>query len=201
MSEFITQEDNEKRRLHFSYTVAFDVIRQSYIYIFIAALVFLIGIYLGTKNPTENYRNIVHSSLEWRTKLQSLGEDGSIGMLALLIFLSNSLLAARAIWFSFVIGIYPVADALLSGKLIGSYFYAFTNSGISPIHALVKIAPHGMLEIPALLVSSGVGMWCFQGLLKSEFRNRLSRANRVLILLVLPAIAIAAIIEAKNYGL
>ena len=41
------------------------------------------------------------------------------------------------------------ANAMLGGKLIGSYVFSYSERGISIIAALEMIAPHGVIEVPA----------------------------------------------------
>jgi uncharacterized membrane protein SpoIIM required for sporulation len=192
-------ERNTDQGLPFSYAIALDVVRESFLFILIAVFIFLVGIYLGAEKPTESYNNFVANSPVLET-VHSFREKGNLAAVALLIFLNNSFLAVRAIWFSFLFGVYPVANALLGGKLIGSLLFAYTSSGITLIDLLKKLAPHGVIEVAALLLSSGIGIWCFHGLARKEFRKRFARGNRALLLLVLPALAIAAIIEAKSLG-
>ncbi len=100
----------------------------------------------------------------------------------------------------FFFGIFPVAFVMLNGYIIG-VVVSWREPDWGLLKVILAIIPHGILEIPAIIIACAYGMWLgyrfylalFRGV---EFRKYLLKAIRVYIRLVLPILLIAAFVEA-----
>lgn len=97
----------------------------------------------------------------------------------------------------FFFGIFPILVALGNGYLLG--FVASKAVQVDGFLSLWRIFPHGIFELPAVFISLGIGLklgsFIFQkqkiNFLKDTFWNSLN----LFILVVIPLLIIAAIIE------
>ena len=87
--------------------------------------------------------------------------------------------------------------AILNGYLVG--FVASMAVGSGGVIVLWRILPHGIFELPAVFISLGLGLkfgtFIFQKKILESFRRFLWNSLRVFLLIVLPLLIIAAIIE------
>jgi len=113
------------------------------------------------------------------------------------IFQNNVLSAFFAMTLGIFLGIFPVVNAIMNGTVLGYVFsLASAREGFSVILLLL---PHGIFELPAVFIALGLGMrfgmFIFAKNKKQEFNERLSGSIKVFFTVVLPLLAIAAIIE------
>ncbi len=121
-------------------------------------------------------------------------------LLALIIFANNAGKSLLAMLAGFFFGIFPVAFVMLNGYIIG-VVVSWREPDWGLLKVILAIIPHGILEIPAIIIACAYGMWLgyrfylalFRGV---EFRKYLLKAIRVYIRLVLPILLIAALVEA-----
>jgi len=123
------------------------------------------------------------------------------GLLELTWFIlqNNVLSAFMAMIFGVVLGIMPIISALTNGTLLGYvYNLASAEAGFGVI---LYLLPHGIFELPAVLISLGLGvyfgMFIFteKGKKKTEFLRRFWSSLKVFLTVVLPLLVVAAIIE------
>jgi len=90
-----------------------------------------------------------------------------------------------------IFGIVPVLALIVNGYVLGFVI----NSSIAAEGILViwRLIPHGIFEIPAILISTALGMKIGTNLTK--FKQSLIEALRIFILIVVPLLVIAGIIE------
>lgn len=112
--------------------------------------------------------------------------------LTLAIFVRNSLAGALAIVGGTFFGLLPLAGILFNGLLIGAVIRLYPGEAW-------RIIPHGIFELPAMIVCWGFGLWTGQALMERSalppLRERLRRGMRIYFRLVLPLLALAAVIE------
>lgn len=113
----------------------------------------------------------------------------------LLIFLQNASSAFIAIWLGLILGLMPVFGALANGIIVGTVL-AISGGGFT---AFLTLVPHGMFELPAVFIAWGLGlwrgMWIFQEEKKKTYKERARKAYFVFFTVVLPLLAVAAVIE------
>jgi len=119
-------------------------------------------------------------------------------LLFVFIFINNAFKAALAIALGVFFGIFPVVFLVANGLLLG---LVVRLSG-SPLVTAAAILPHGIIEIPAIIVAAAMGMYLGSGLLdqvrgkQPRLGSRASIIARAYVLLLVPAFLAAAAIEA-----
>ncbi|WP_456329506.1 stage II sporulation protein M [Archaeoglobus sp.] len=121
-------------------------------------------------------------------------------ILTLIIFANNAGKSLIAMLGGFFFGIFPVMFVALNGYIVGVVVSWRTPEwGLWKV--VLAILPHGILEIPAIIIACAYGVWLgyrfYLALFKGEeFKIYLLRAIRAYVKLVLPLLLIAAFVEA-----
>lgn len=136
-------------------------------------------------------------------KIVERTEGLSTFSLIIFIFLNNLQSALLGMLLGVLIGIPSVINSLINGVVIGYVLRkVYAVSGFSEFWRLL---PHGIFELPAIFISLGLGlrfgMFAFKKDAKKEFVNRFFGVARTFVLIVLPLLLIAAIIEGLLIGL
>lgn len=168
-------------------------------YIFIIWIIFLLalanGYLMAVQDPAASQQAIGQLFSGF-----SFARDISTFQLFLYIFLNNSVKAFLVVLFGFFFGIVPIFFVFTNANLIGLILAVF-----GPREGFVRVAlsllPHGIFEIPAVLMASGYGLWLgvkfFRKLRYGEpFAEAFRFSLRKYFLVVLPLLFIAALIEA-----
>ena len=141
------------------------------------------------------------------SSMESMGivnEDGSLSALALF---SNNL---RATVFIMVYGLVPFIQlpALALGvntMALGVLASWYIAQGYSIVAFLAAVLPHGLAQFPALILAFGVGLYVCGQVTRRLFRRDESALHiwdclvlisRMLLLVLIPLLAVAAILEA-----
>jgi stage II sporulation protein M len=142
---------------------------------------------------------------------QSLGE--SIGgfvklfrelpkpQLALAIFFNNAMKTLVVIFGGLLLGIIPVIFLIVNGGALGFVLYlSIQQRGLSD--SLMAILPHGVLELPAVLLGTSLGLLLGGSAIKKlsgtaalPVRRELALALRLFAVLIVPLLALAALVE------
>lgn len=126
-------------------------------------------------------------------------KTSGMGFSQLLFFiLENNLLASVAgIGLGIFFGVPSLIYALLNGYVLG--FVAGKSVSVAGTGVLIRLLPHGIFELPALFISLGLGLkigwFVFSGKNKKSFIDVLTRATWTFVLIVIPLLIIAAVIE------
>lgn len=112
------------------------------------------------------------------------------------IFQNNVKSAAMAAYLGIFFLIVPIFSISLNGYIIGAVMHrAIAEKGIITIW---KLLPHGIFELPALLISFYLGIKLFFALFKNkgkDFPKTLKENTKIFLKIVIPLLLIAAIIE------
>jgi stage II sporulation protein M len=126
---------------------------------------------------------------------QEIAEDllqRSTPELIFAIFLRNGTAAVLSIFLGIAFGILPAAAILINGLLFGAVLQMAPGD-------IWRVLPHGIFELPAMFMAWGLGLWVGQWFLQpprlEHLKDRLGRSLKVLLLLILPLLALAAVIE------
>lgn len=175
---------------------SFEYLKKSKKFILISFLVFLIFSFIGffINFPEE-------VSLYFLNYFEELiKETSQLGTFELILFLlSNNMSASFFGLFSGVFfGVFPFFGALLNGFVLG--FASNLSVVENGFFSLFSLLPHGVFELPALFISLGLGLklgWVFlKNFFKGDILKReLKNSFEVFIFIVLPLLALAAIIE------
>lgn len=119
----------------------------------------------------------------------------------MIIFILNNNLSTSffSMLSGILFGIFPVLVSLSNGYVLGYVSGAVVETG--GISNLWRLLPHGIFEFPAIILSlalgTKLGMFWFakKDKRKEEFLKRLKQSISIFLLIILPLLIIAAIIE------
>ncbi len=177
-------------------------------YILIATFVFLLSIVLGaiiTESTAEGediaQHVIMNIPIKEHTQFERL----------LIIFKSNLYNCTTAILLGIGLGIIPIYIALYNGVLMGTVLSYMSKTPDGIARFILSIIPHGIIEIPIMLISIGIGLrmgYNMYALSRASLRYRGTISYRKGILIgelkqsalfyvkwIIPGLLIAAIIE------
>lgn len=164
--------------------------------LFLTAL-FVAALLAGALAPTSFRGELVKTFLA----LVAPGFELPGGELFLLILLNNTVGALLVLLFGLLFGVLPVLSVAGNGLLLGViYRHAGGIAGYGK--AAFGILPHGIFEIPALLVAASYGMWLGAAFLRRIRRQeqeplggKVVHAVRRYFAIAFPLFVIAAAIE------
>lgn len=161
----------------------------------------LLGLGVGLVSP-DVIETVLSSFLADIEESGVIGEDGSISVFALLFNNWWAMLLSAAyglIPFLFL----PVLSLATNSVLLGLFAALYFNNGLGLSAYLAGILPHGIFELPALMLSIACGLYLCLNInrqilaspRKLPMVELLSGLLRVLLLLVAPLVVIAAFVE------
>ena len=121
--------------------------------------------------------------------------------LAAAIFINNALKALFVITFGALAGVVPVLFLLVNGVTLGLVMYSsILSRGVWA--SLLAILPHGVLELPAVLLGTAIGLMLGKhairrllGAAETTLSSELGRALRFFLSVIVPLLLVAALIE------
>ena len=184
------KESYIRRSLKDSLRFIYDSWRYIKIIIYIFIVTFIIGLFLPAPAfLLDILREIINNLL---AKTQNLDTIGLIKY----IFINNLSVSVLSILFGILFGVIPIILTLTNGYFIG--FVSQVSISQNGIFSLWRLLPHGVFELPAVIISLGIGLNLGASLLNPGsrgFTKKLVLAFKTLILVILPLLAIAALIE------
>jgi stage II sporulation protein M len=188
---------NRKNRFNLieEYKKCLKYLKESKNFIFVVMGVFFISGFLGFvfPLPQEFYDKIM-------VYLQDiLQQTEGLSLLELInfIFINNLKSTFVGIFFGIILGIFPIISSIANGYVLG--FVSFLSVSKAGVLSLWRIFPHGIFEIPAIFISLGLGLkmgtFIFQKKKIQTLRSYLLNSLRVFLLIIMPLLFIAAIIE------
>jgi len=177
------------------YRDSFADLREAGNTIFITVAIFLACIAVGLAHPSWS-----DSTLSSMKSLAKHLSGKSIYVIVLTIFFKNTLSTAISVLSGPFLGIIPVSGAIINGLLLGSTLSYVKR--INETYAVLYLFPHGLFEFPAMFMAWGLGLW--QGIWSLQkhpdhsFKERRNKALKVLLIIILPLLLIAAIMEGTS---
>src|SRR3989344_187431 len=177
------------------YRQSWNYIKESKNYIYSVIGVFvafaLIGYFVP---PTPEIQEMIMEFLrDLIEKTQNLNQ----GELTAYIFWNNLQSAFTGLFFGIVLGFFSVIATMINGYVVG--YVSKLAVGVEGPSVLWQLVPHGIFELPAVLVSLGLGLklgsFIFQEKKIESLKHFLWMSFLVFVLIVLPLLIIAAIIE------
>ncbi|MDG6243549.1 MAG: stage II sporulation protein M [Methanolobus sp.] len=124
----------------------------------------------------------------------------SIIEITLLIFVNNAVKMFFAVLLGFALGIIPFGFLVLNGFVIGVFVhYQTVERGV--MFVIAGLTPHGIIEIPMLLISSAIGMKIGYRTLETiiskpvDLKGEIIKGVKFYLHWLLPLIFLAAVIE------
>ena len=179
-----------------NFLIALKSIKEISKYIWFMAILFLVTFLVGFFYPIffiSEVTKIIKDLIE-KTK-------GLNGINLIRFIMANNIQSAfSGILFGILFGIIPLGIVIVNGYVLG--FVANKSAHAAGLFILWRLLPHGIFEIPAILISVGIGLklglflFTYHGKNKGkEFLKWLIDAVRVFIFVVIPLLVIAGIIE------
>lgn len=166
---------------------------KNYIYIIIGIFFafFLIGLFIpAPEELSQQIMDFIKELIE-QTKGMNWLE------LFLFIFLNNLKASLMGLVLGIFLGIFPILFAIANGYLIG--FVSLISIKEEGIITLWKLFPHGIFELPAVFISLGLGIklgtFIFKKKKLKTFREYATKSLNLFLLIIIPLLLIAAIIE------
>lgn len=133
--------------------------------------------------------------------LKEAGDLKGLDMI-LFIFINNIKSAFLSMALGIFFGILPFVNTVTNGAILGYVFNAVWGS--SGARDFWRILPHGVFELPAIFISLGLGMklgmFIFSENKLQSLKKRLWKSILAFLLIVIPLLVIAAIIEGLLIG-
>lgn len=181
-----------------AYHDAWKYICESRAFIYITIILFICsGIFGFVFSEQISFINFFLKELVKKTA------DMATGELIVFIFLNNMQSSLYGLIFGIALGIFPIIVVILNGAVVGYVLHmSWLYSGASEFW---RLFPHGVFELPALFISLGLGLrlglFVFSRHKKKVLLERLRASVLVFLLIVIPLLVIAAIIEGILIGL
>ncbi|MGO4549005.1 stage II sporulation protein M [Paenibacillus sp. 2TAB23] len=145
----------------FKWQVNWDYFKKMNPYIAFAAILFLAGMVIGGINPA--FKSFLDGQLEGLGKISNMIDDSSNPTLTMIvfIFLNNAIKSIVVMYLGAMLGILPFFFLVVNGMVIGYLLkgMAELHGGGYVLEIIVKgLLPHGILEIPAIIIACAYGM-------------------------------------------
>ncbi|MCP4693945.1 MAG: stage II sporulation protein M [Desulfobacterales bacterium] len=117
------------------------------------------------------------------------------------LFIHNLIATYFTMCLVVLFGLAPMASAVFNGLAVG--WVVSNAAGAANVDIFLMLAPHGVLEWPAVMIGWGVGVWRGVGHRFSDSGSthleRMKRAHVVFVTFVIPLLFFAAIIEGRYH--
>ena len=184
---------NQDLKLKKQFSEAWNYIKESKNYIYVTIFLFTISIILGFifSEKLSFFKEIIKEILKQTEGLNTIE-------MIFFIMQNNIQSSLLTIILGIAFGIFPLISIILNGTLIG-YVLSITSQINGPTTWLLLL-PHGIFEIPAILISMGLGIKLGAPLFTNkkplqEFKRRIYQTANVFIMIIIPTLILAAIIE------
>lgn len=178
-----------------NYKRCWKYLKESQNYFLIVLLIFSFSFIIGFLFPVFLV-DMISEFIE-----QIIAKTEGMNFLQLLVFiLQNNLMTAFfGLLLGVILGLLPLLLSFLNGYVLG--FVANISIKAVGLSSLWRLFPHGIFELPALIISLGLGlklgMFVFAkpGKRKSTLLYNLENSLRVFLFVIIPLLIIAAFIE------
>jgi len=178
-----------------NYSLSWDYIGETKNYIYSLIGIFVLFILIGAFLPTPEH--IEKLIFEFIQELLLKSEGMTRGELVNFILFNNLKSSFFGSLYGVFLGIFPILSSMTNGYLLG--FVSMKSVESAGAVSLWKLFPHGIFELPALFISLGMGLrlgtFIFQKEKIDSLKYYLVNSFRVFVLIVVPLLIVAAIIE------
>lgn len=180
-----------------NYRKSWEYIKESRKFIYAVLIIFLLFIFIGAFIPAPEL--LEQKILEYIQELLKMTEGMSGEKLISFIFLNNLQSSFFGMIFGIALGIFSIITSVLNGYLLG--FVSSIVAYEEGILILWRLLPHGIFELPALFLSTGLGLKLGLPFIYRYFKYYWKRKNILALLmgiLFLPFSIILTLISNKN---
>ena len=156
----------------------------------------IVGAYIAIYHSVET-----QAVVNWAAEALSSGMELSRFELFLFIFRNNTTALFYSLIESVVFGISSIMMIVANGVIVGVFMILVTQK-ISFIYFILGIAPHGIFEIPAAIITASMGMRIGSTVIAKLTKKNVSiikeiyDALKCYFMLIVPLLFVAALIEA-----
>jgi len=177
-----------------------QIIRQKVLIrnLILAAGIFFVSLVLGTLIGQNTVEGLMR---QFGVVLEPLASMGNLSILLfLIIFINNAIKALGLVFLGILLGLPPLLFIGLNGFILGGFSSALESVN-GWRYVIASFVPHGVIEIPVILLATAlgltVGMESLKWLVRRESRVKLQLSDclKVYLKWILPGLAVAAIIE------
>ena len=189
------KKKKQKFSLKKEYQKSWNYLKESKKFIWIVIWIFIASALIGFFIPAPE---IISQKIFEFIKEILLKTDGmSQSQLISFIFLNNVQSSFYGMIFGVFIGIFPIIFIAVNGYLLG--FVANLAIQEGGLFSLWRIFPHGIFELPAVFISFAlglrIGVSIFNRKKFRKFNENFISCLKVFVLIIIPLLIIAAIIE------
>lgn len=174
---------------------SWQYVKESKNFIYIVSAIFVIFVIIGYFIPAPAY--IEKAILEFIEQLLEKTENMSLAELMSFIFFNNLQSSFFGMIFGIVFGVFSVLTVVINGYLLG--FVSNVVVGEEGIVVLWRLLPHGIFELPAVLISLGLGLKLGTFIFKKNKIDSLKefflKSIKAFFFVIIPLLIIAAAIE------
>lgn len=190
------QKKSEEGFFRKNYSLSWDYIKKTKSFFLFSLIIFFLAIIIGVMYPSLFVEQVQKLIEELLKQTEGLGHIQLIGF----IMGNNIKSAFFAMIFGLVFSIFPISMILVNGYVIG---FVINKTALNlGLLELWKLFPHGILEIPAILISVGLGIkiGLFQFSAKNKTRAFLSFIVSLILLFIFLDVflAIAAVFSGSK---
>lgn len=189
------KDKNFRKKISKEYKDSINYIKETKNFTFAIITIFIIFILIGFFIPAP--LQIEEAITKFIQELLEKTKDMSQAELISFIFTNNLQSSFFGMIFGILFGIFPIITSIVNGYLLGYVASAVTNT--ESILSLWRILPHGIFELPAIFISLGLGLkissFVFQKEKIKSLKKYLIKSIKTFILIIIPLLIIAAIIE------
>lgn len=171
---------------------ALKYIKESRNYIYLVIGIFLLSALIAFIYPSNFsfFDNLLRDLLD---KTKGLSGFSLISY----IFTNNVFSAFLGLFFGIFLGLFSFINSMINGAVLG---YVFAKIyAINGTNDFWRILPHGVFELPAIFIALGLGiklgLFIFSRNMKEEFLRRFYNSFLAFLLIIVPLLILAAIIE------
>jgi stage II sporulation protein M len=189
------KKNKRKFNVFQEYKKSWEYVKESRKFIFFITGLFFLFAIIGFvfPLPSEFYTKLI----EYLKEILKQAENLPHLELIQFILVNNVKSTLFGMFFGIVLGIFPIISTITNGYVLGFVSSLSVNS--AGVTSLWRIFPHGIFELPAIFISLGLGFklgtFVFQKKKVLTFKNYLLNSIRTFLLIVIPLLVIAAIIE------
>ncbi|SDG14919.1 stage II sporulation protein M [Fontibacillus panacisegetis] len=135
-------------------------LRQFKVAMGLAFVLFTIGVILGAAN-SDALVSLVSGDVEQIRELSRKLSETAIPELSFFtfIFLNNAIKSVVVIFMGAIFGVIPLIFLLMNGVILGWVVAMTASQGADLFDLIVRgLLPHGIIEIPAIIIASGFGL-------------------------------------------
>lgn len=172
--------------------------KQLRICILISSVSFFLSVFSGYVTANLDFESAVNVVRQTTAQFSRIKDLDAFSVF-LFIFFNNALKGFFAMLSGILFGVMPLIFLFSNGQLIG-LILGIGEISNAILVILIGLAPHGVLEIPAIILATSYGFWLGYGFFRlvafhEPFRKYLSYALERYMKIVVPLLFFAALIE------